>query len=73
MKIPVASEPALKGKNAKHMLLPLLNTIRVAVWPPTVEGLHGVAVGGVTVVLPALSVIDTTIKSGFFPSENSLS
>jgi hypothetical protein len=55
-KIAVASWPALKGKNAVHP-----PKVRVAVWPPKVEGLHGVAVGGVdvTVVLPSGQVTVT--------------
>ena len=48
MKCAVASRPALKGKNAVQSPVP--PPIRVAGWPPTVEGLH-VAVGGVVIVV----------------------
>ena len=50
----LAGEPELKGKNAVQSPVP--PPIRVAGWPPTVEGLHGGgAVGSVvvTVVLPS--------------------
>ena len=45
MKAATASVPAVKDIDAVHV-----SSVRVAVMPPTVEGLHG---GGVTVVVPS--------------------
>jgi hypothetical protein len=53
-----ASSPALKGIVALHV-----PSLGVAVWPPTVEGLHGDVGGGVTVVLPSGQVTATARAS----------
>jgi hypothetical protein len=48
IKIPVASEPALASIVAVHV-----PSVGVAVWPPTVEGLHvDIGVGGAYYATP---------------------